>query len=150
MAQIYAGAETVLALDPHMQPLRDMQATDPMDVGKLASAGGCCCFKSRCTLEESSSVPHQVSQKSLLRVSLQLTDCLFENRLSRNLTYIAVWNSLACRGTTKRADLDGIFAALLNLDPGKLFGASKYRPHGFNSALDSTHAALPSSREHYV
>ena len=150
MAQIYAAAETVLVLDSHMQQLLHVEATDPILATHLTVSPwmsrswplqeGAVASNLAIRLKDQTVFLTRDQQRRLLHVSLHLTDCLFENRLSQNPSYKAVWNALACRGTTKRGDLDGIFAALLNLDSGEILELPKTERM---KAIISTQKSIP-------
>ncbi len=150
MAQIYAAAQTVLVLDPHLQQLPDIRVTEPIFFTHLIVSPwmsrswplqeGSVAANLAVRLRDRSVFLTRRHQKRLLRVSVQLTDCLSEKRLYQNPTYTAVWNALACRGTKERADLDGIFAALLNLDQGEIL---KLQEHERMKAIISTQNSIP-------
>ena len=130
MAQIYAGAEKVLVLDPEMQQLRDIESKDPTFMTHLTVSpwmarswplqeGGVAanlCIR----LIDKTAILTESQKEKLLPASLQLKNCLYKTRLHQNPTYEAVWNALASRGTTHPSDLHGIFAALLNLSAGEI------------------------------
>lgn len=144
MAQIYAGAEKALVLDPEMQRLRDIESKDPTFMTHLTRSwplqeGGVAanlCVR----LRDKTAILTESQREKLLPASLQLKNCLYETRLHQNPAYEAVRNALASRGTTQPSDLHSIFAALLNLSAREILSLPE--PQRMK-AIISTQKSIP-------
>ena len=129
MAQIYAGANQVLVLDPELEQLTADAVSDPrtlalhiqmspwmsrswpMQEGAVSTR---VCFK----VEGSAMLIGESQQTLLLPV---LHSRYFTNKSHViEPSFARIWNGLRSRSTTEQEDLHAIFAVLLNLSAGEV------------------------------
>ena len=133
MAQIYAGANKVLVLDPDLQNVPGTELLNYVDVlGMHVKISpwmsrswplqeGAVATNLFFKLKDNSGFLNHDQKRAMNFPTLRLLDPDFDNDDGRlresdsSSQFTRVWNELASRSTTQASDIHGIFAALVDL-----------------------------------